>query len=138
MQKNVADFKIVSSALFLLSTAYQTYSNTINPVDFVKQLGLLATANLGMLYYYFQKVQSFELRANDDAAQLMGINNLLAKAKEELWLRDYSQNPTIKQRLRIYTEWLGFCTQGSLELQIRRLKELKKENAFKHHLQLIK
>lgn len=101
---------------------------SVNVTDLVKVGSLWGAVNVVFLYANYAKFQALELRANDEATQAVGVNAAIPLLQEYRWLRDHGKNPTIKRRLQDCLNRLGFCTHGSLELQIERLKAIKSEN----------
>jgi hypothetical protein len=125
----IVDFQIVSSITALLCLTLQyLYKNSMHLSRIMAIGGLWGLANTVFMYTRYAKSQAIELRANDEATKIVGAEVAINLLHEYRWLRDHGQNPSIKNRLNVYKHWLGFCTHGSYELQIERLKSIEYGN----------
>ena len=127
LNDTLVDFQIISSLVTALALICQIGLGYIKMPALLGTLALYGSVNIVALYTYYQLIQDFELRANDEAAKAIGTDAAIAYTKESRWLRDHAQNANIYNRLQVYKDWLGFCHHGSYELQINRMKKVKQE-----------
>lgn len=134
LNHKLVDFQIGSSAVATTGVAAQLLIKKMRNIPAViGTVCIWGLTNIAALYNYYQKHQEIELRANDDASRAVGPEAEIKVTHQLIWERN-AGNKAIINRLEYYANRLGFCTHGSLEVQLARLEKIKKEMESKQSI----
>lgn len=124
LERTLSDFQIANTLLFSLCLAACAYQSKLTPKSLAHILTVAATTNIAALYYYFQKKRIFEIRADREAAQIVGTQSSIDLTKK--WILAKKHDSTdLYNRIKYYLEYLGFSDHPTDEERLAMLLEMQ-------------
>ena len=120
---NLLDFQLGSMFLGAATVLKKAYAQKLSTPGIMRIGCFLGISNIAALYSYYQAIQLYERRANDDAARWTTPDAGISALKKVKWSWDTVF--TLKNRFKRHSESIGFSEHGSHGSQIQRLENMK-------------